>query len=466
MDTQSVPDSSIGEEIKSFATQIDSLRTALPMTMILLQRFAKDAADKLRQFEAESCKLEVEGTRRRVLVPIEHFSKWNRLKHRFDQAQIARRLVPRSLLVSVVSQYDAFLGRLLRSLFLLKPEMLNASKRTIEFADLAKFTSMDDARDFVIAKEVESVLRMSHVEQFKWRENRFALELTKFQNWPKFVEITERRNLFVHADGNVSKQYLTECARSNAQVNAVEGELLAVSKRYYDEACACILEVGVKLAHVLWRKIDPSQLEEADKRLNWLAYEFVDRQEHELAITLLRFAVFDLRKKSDESSSLTFLVNLAQAYRWHGQIDDCNRILDAEDWSAKGEEFRLAEAVLRQEWDRAAHLVKRIGKDGPVSEIDYRDWPLFREFRLTPEFQRAYELAFEKPFPAAIQSESTDPEIRDEGSSTSRNGQEQVANTQSLLLDPNPAKENEGESIGLPGSISRGDKSSPPSAEL
>jgi hypothetical protein len=311
---------------------------------------------------------------------------------------------------------------------------------------------MDDAREFVIAKEVEAVLRMSHVEQFKWVENRFGIELTKFDNWPKFVEITERRNLFVHADGKVSKQYLSVCEQSNAQVTAQEGERLAVSKRYYDEACACILEVGVKLAHVLWRKIAPSQLEEADRRLNALAYDFIDRQEHEPAITLLKFAVFDLKKKSDEAIKLTFLINLAQACRWHGRIDECNQMLDKEDWSAKGEEFRLGEAVLRQQWDRAAQLVKRIGKDGPVGEIEYRDWPLFREFRSRPEFQKAYELTFEKPFPAAVQSESSVPDMQDVGSSPITNVQGQNGEqTRPFHPDPIQATHNEGEPLELSG---------------
>jgi hypothetical protein len=402
----------IGAEVTAFASHIDSLRQTLPMTMMLIQAFNAEAQKKLTAFEDVNCIATREEAGRRVEIPIDHYSKWKRLKHRFDQAFLARRLVPRSIFVSLLSQYDAFLGNVLRQIFIARPELLNPSKREFTFSEIARFPTIQAARDSIITKEVEAVLRTSHVDQIKWMENRFGLTLTKLEVWPKFVEITQRRNLFVHADGLVSGQYLKECQDAECKIekNISEGKRLGVPQKYFDQACMIVSEVGIKLAHVLWRKLFPAQMERADNNLIEIAYDLIDRNDYALAIALLSFAVNELKKHSDEAKRLVFVVNLAQAYKWHGASDKCQIILEQEDWSAKGEEFKLSESVLRMDWARAGRLVRKIGSDGAVKKVDYRDWPLFKEFRLRSEFLEAYQQVFGESFPATVEPKLSDPE--------------------------------------------------------
>ena len=68
----------------------------------------------------------------------------------------------------MVSQYDSFLGRLLRLIFLAKPEILNASEKEMTFAELTKFDSIQAARDYIVEKEVETIIRKSHANHFAW----------------------------------------------------------------------------------------------------------------------------------------------------------------------------------------------------------------------------------------------------------------------------------------------------------
>ena len=207
-ETSAPPDKpSIGREVDTYLRHIDGLSSSLPVTGFLLQFISRAANRLLHKFENEHCKVTEDDRSRSVEVPAEQMHRWSILDDRYQRLQTARDLVPRSLFVALVSQYDAFLGRLLRTIFILRPEMLNASEKPLTFAQLSAFKSMEEARDFVIEKEVESILRSSHAEQFRWMENRFGLTLTKgLDIWPKFVELTERRNLFVHADGKVSRQ--------------------------------------------------------------------------------------------------------------------------------------------------------------------------------------------------------------------------------------------------------------------
>ena len=64
---------------------------------------------------------------------------------------------------------------------------------------------------------------------------------------------------------------------------------------------------------------------------------------------------------------------------------------------------------LAEDWPRTVKVMKRIGSDGPVDRTDYRDWPLFRNWRKEAVFLVAYEEVFGEPFGAT--SEVKKPEL-------------------------------------------------------
>lgn len=398
----------IGDEVNLFVRHIDSLQETLPLTMLFIHEVGMTYQKKVEEFEEKNCTVQVEGDIRRVSIPIEHNRKWKKLRSRHDQIHLASSLVPRSLLVSLVSQYDAFLGRLLKAIFNVRPELLNASEKALSFSQVASFPSIDAIRDHVIEKEIEGVLRSSHADQIKWIEARFGLPLTKgLKIWPTFIELTERRNLFVHTDGVVSSQYLSVCRQSGVDLKGDidEGSRLEVRQEYFEIACRCVFELGVKLAHVLWRKLLPNDREKADSNLIMVTYELIEKENYTLAIALLDFACNTLNTYANEWNELALAVNHAQAHKWSGNEADAQKILDEVDWSAKGDEFKLAAAVLRSDWKNAVDVMRRIGSSGPVRKHNYRDWPLFKEFRNQPEFTACYQEVFKEEFPVAVKED-------------------------------------------------------------
>jgi hypothetical protein len=67
--------------------------------------------------------------------------------------------LPYMLLMGLVSSYDAFLAQLIRLIFVTKPETLSSSERNISFRDLVCLSSVEAAREMMIEKEVEAVIR-------------------------------------------------------------------------------------------------------------------------------------------------------------------------------------------------------------------------------------------------------------------------------------------------------------------
>ena len=196
--------------IAGFTREIDSLASTLPLAMKSIMSAHHKASKEYRNFIVANGRAEGDSTS--IRIDRNHMHAINRLFRDVERTSAASTLLPRSFLVSLVSHYDSFLGLLIETLFLSKPEIVNNSDKILSFSELMGFGSVEAARDHVIEKEIESVLRKSHAEQFDWLETNFKIKLREgLPVWPEFIEVTERRNLFVHTGGQVSAQYLKIC---------------------------------------------------------------------------------------------------------------------------------------------------------------------------------------------------------------------------------------------------------------
>ena len=392
----------IEKEIDGLVGHLDSLGGTLPFLMAGLGTIRASEREKRDDYEKDNA-MAVEETEksRTVTLTAEAFATYKRLTKSLQTISRATVLLPEIFVVALVSQYDAFLGGLVRALMKGRPELVNASNRTIAFAQLVGFESIEAARDAVIYEEVDALLRKSHAEQFSWLESTFGLKLREgLEQWPDFVELTERRNLFVHARGAVSRQYLDVCRRHG--VRAAEGmrlgKKLHVTLEYFANAHGCVLEIGVMLGQVLWRKMFPDYLLDADRHLNGVCYELLEEHRYDLAATLLDFATCTLKKFGSEEYRRTLVVNRAQAYKWLKQGQKCESIMKSEDWSASQDSFKLADAVLKDDLEATTQMMRRIGPtDEVVTKESYRDWPLFREIRKQELFRKTYGEIFGEP---------------------------------------------------------------------
>lgn len=164
--------------LDAFITRIDSLAEHLTLTMGAVQVVTGQLSKQLKEFVTEHGD-PLEGEPGRFLIPENHFPKFQRLDKRLTRTRIAHSAIPRSFTVTLISDFDAFLGGLLRVLYVTKPEALNVSQRTFTYAQLADFGSIEAARDYLLEKEVETFLRASHIEQFEVLEDKFGLPLRK-----------------------------------------------------------------------------------------------------------------------------------------------------------------------------------------------------------------------------------------------------------------------------------------------
>jgi len=311
-------------------------------------------------------------------------------------------VVERSLFVNLYSEYDYFFGVILRELYKRRPDLLASLSKQISFDELIKFESIDSIKNSVLEAEIDSIRRESYIEQFTILQKKFGLPLTKFQDWPDFIESAQRRNLMVHCGGFVSEQYIqvSESAGYKFPEKPKVGEQLELGPKYFERSAGLVARVGFMLVHTLWRKVLPNECIKANDDLNDQVYRLLCAKRWRTAAELGTFSLSEsmLNGASDMQRRIR-LCNTAIALKNLKRLDDMEKLITSVDWSASVRDFRFAVCILRDQIDEAVSIMKQIGKRGElVHEIAYHQWPLFNSFRENPAFHKTYEEIFGYPF--------------------------------------------------------------------
>jgi hypothetical protein len=305
--------------------------------------------------------------------------------------------------------------------------MLSSSERNISFKDLTEIGSVEAAREQIIEKEVESVLRDSHSQQIDWLEKKLEIPLRKdLKIWSEFIELCERRNLLSHTDGLVSSQYVAVCKRHDVDLkDIVVGQRLGITSKYYQRAVYIILEFGIKLTQVVWRKISPDKIKKADVELDEASYRLIVRRRYSEAITLLRFGLYEMKKHGDEATRKRMIVNLANAEKLNGNKDEAERILHNEDWSAATDAFLVCVAAVRDDVQTIIRLMKPAVASGHLKIDDFQNWPVFEKVRSDPVFVETFEREFDRRIVEDFEASSprkSQIEAEDDGDPVSQTG--------------------------------------------
>lgn len=318
----------LNESLLDFLNHIESINETLPMSVLLLSPFQKKAKKNLTKFINENSE-NLEPEEEAISIKLELVRVYDKLIKNVETSTIALKIIPESLFVSLISQFDAFMNRLLRALFEIRPEFINSSERNLSFSQLIQFSSIDDAKHFIVEKEVESVLRKSHSDHFKYLENKLSIPLTKnLSIWKDFIEVTERRNLFVHCDGVISSQYINTCKSVNYDVSKIKvNDKLKIDGEYFRSAFITLYEIAVKLTHTIWRKLLIDDLQKADDELNDICYKMMDNGEFYLADILLEFAA-NQKKHHNQSTKNYQIVNLSLSQYLQGHKEKAKKIIN------------------------------------------------------------------------------------------------------------------------------------------
>ena len=377
-------------------------------------------------------------------VPAGKERQYQHLERKLRRSQESSKLLQRSYIVSMVSQFDAYIASLLRNIYAINPDKLKQAGHTLTYAELQTFPSIEAAREHIIDSKIENILRDSHQEQFKELASSIGVEsLKKFDNWPVFVEITQRRNLFVHSNGIVSSQYLNICKDEGVKLGELKkGDQLEVDRDYFLKAFNVFYEVSVKLSQMALRilllKKDKTAQGDIDKCIITNIYDLIVDKRYEVAIELSDFAL-DSKFKHSDKDRIYLTLNRAQAYKWKGDDAKCQQLLAEEDTSAWSSELKCPKYALEGKLDKVCELILSTGKNGEILHAEqYRNWPIFQALRSEEIFREAFKTVFgDELEPDAKESEAK--EARKKVPAKTRRIKPSVKKAEELEIQPKEA---------------------------
>lgn len=393
---ESSVDDNVGSVIDKFLHRVLDIEDCAFEYISEAAKRYNDNAKKLQdKIDSHKSTLEEEKDEKGRVLAVKELRKTIREVERHNSSSPVTTL-EKSLFVSLFSVFDKFIGDLIAVLYRKQPDLYKNINKEIPVSEALKYDSIKDLRQAFLDKEIESIRRKSYQEQFKDLENKFSIKLTSFDEWPYFIERAQRRNLFTHCDGVVSKQYLDVCREVKCKFKKEKsvGDQLEIGAEYLFQSCTIIVRVGVMLGQTLWRKVIESELEKADGHLSNIVFDYLHMEHWVNAINISKFAK-NLPKISTEVMERIFIVNYAIALNAIGDKKEAKAILYQKDWSATTYDFKLAYSVLTYDYQDAKELMFKLGRKGElVDELTYHDWPLFREFRDSSEFFEGYEKVY------------------------------------------------------------------------
>ncbi len=304
-----------------------------------------------------------------------------------------------SIISSIVSKFDKFLTDVLVVSYRQNSDWLKNPEKKISYKELLEIESLDMLKDEIISKEIDGLMSNSHREQLKFLDERLKLGIeAEFPSWAKFLEITERRNLFAHTGGIVSNQYIENCNKWEIPLNDVkEGSALSAGDDYIREAIDCFHELSIRVAQSSARRMFPESKKELDENLNNTSVELLEEERWDLAERVFGFALsIPETLRSGFEYECYFHLNWCIAKKFAAKefLDNLHAI----DWTPLHPIYHFAVAILEDRFEDAEALMRSDAVQEKVDEKSLKNWPLLRDFRKTDLFLEAFKNRFKKDF--------------------------------------------------------------------
>lgn len=386
----------LSEITDEYVNAISSINDSFADNYSILQEKASKTTQELANFLKRNKISTIEDLRKNPA----NVKKWRELKKAKERAFSALELLPQSFFVSVISQYDVLIGQLVKFIFYVNPDKFYELESSISYHELFTINDIDKIKEQIVDNKIDSTLRKSHVEQIKDLSKLIDdTPLSKVNFWCDFVEMTQRRNLFVHNKGIVSSQYISECKKEKCDCNENIGNKLLVDDKYFNNAYFVFFCMGIMLSQVIVRKLISGAINEIDTILNNVIYDAICEKKYNIAIELSAFATAKSTKHANRLDEVYFILNYAQAYKWNGDEEECKKILSAFDFSAMVHDILVAKYALEDDVENVISSMKAIGsKSRIMTEEAFVTWEIFREVRKKKEFHKAFEEVFNKPY--------------------------------------------------------------------
>lgn len=318
----------------------------------------------------------------------------------------AHSLVHQTTLQQSVVLFERLLGEIIFHASLADSKNIYEDEQ-LAARDILEMQSFDQAKEAAAYQQTERFLKATTTKQLDFFKDKFKVDLYRLckNRIPDLRECILRRHLIVHGTSFSSHEYWRKRRRIDGLRPPDEAESVhELTIQYVSKAWQATYAVGIVAVHaIMHRSAESSKTEEqqrsrvkqADGFLTHAAFVCIQMELYQAAEDILRYYLSEYKGGSSiDTYALMAKVNLAQALKWDGRDQECERELEQIDLSSLNLQFQLCVAALRQDDVEFQRILPRAAADDLISIPELLGWPVFKRMRERDDFRDWIAAAF------------------------------------------------------------------------
>lgn len=296
-------------------------------------------------------------------------------------------LMYKSILVNLISNIECFLGDILRKYFTVykgevEGKLLDKKDKIYTIHELEEFETIKEAKDYIVDKKIENVIRSSFEEWVKFLKDKMGLSMSYMTNDKDCLnEIFQRRNLFIHNKGIINRIY-TANVKKEYQYEGEIGNKIILSREYLETAINLLEKNFVLLALELWKKREPTDKDRGIFTTK-LAEKYMKQEKWSILESITTFIIKDTVVPDVFMKEAK--INFWLAQKRLGKMN--KKEVEDYDFSGSTIDFRICKYALLEEVDLVIELVEKALETNQINETTLFEWPVLSELRETTSFK-------------------------------------------------------------------------------
>lgn len=276
--------------------------------------------------------------------------------------------------VKLITVVEWFLSQILRVHLQNHPNALDTSSKTFSLDDLKNINSIEFAHEYLIDETISQITRgslESWIEYLKGnvknQKNEKTISVKKTLNLdleitnhliPKLIEAHQRRNLLIHNNGIVNKQYLNNFPKELDMPIPELDTKINIFPSYLEESIQnfefCFLIIGSEIM-----KKGPKNKESI--RIDFIAdaqFESLKNKRFKIALEYGRYIEND--SEASEDNKLYSKINRWLAIKLDSGLEGIKNEVKEEDFRSRAKLYRMAKALVLDEYDIAIPIIRKL----------------------------------------------------------------------------------------------------------
>lgn len=314
-----------------------------------------------------------------------------------------------NLLISIIIEFENIMSQLFKLVIMRYPSAYLTETR-ISYAEVIKSQNIDEIKDAIITGQIDCIMRESIFDWLKILERKHKVSISLENEYVKnFIEAYLRRNIIVHNNGKINKEYIKGMKKINKDITEEVGRQLICTKEYIDK----IIDASIYFVIYIMNQMLLIFKEENENFTNSIlniGFEKIKKEEYNLAREIYR--LLKDNASIDQQTRVYSLINYWQTYKWDNAYGEIEKEVNEFDISAFEDLIKLAIYALKEDYERIKDILSIEFNDEKQNEelaIELEDFPVFQNLR-----RQQFYLKLKEKYPEAFTIKSTQADEKNE----------------------------------------------------